>query len=273
MLTKVEVRTTLGMLLVLPLDDVSNGYVIADIQGLDPVKATLVSSSSAQLDGAQYQASRRETRNILMKIGLEPDYTTTSVRDLRMNLYDFFMPKTEISLRFFDDVDDAWDIVARVESFEAPLFSREPQVDLSLICFDPDFLDLTPVVIEGNTVSDSTETLVEYDGTVETGIVLVLTLDRDLTEFTVYHRTPDDVIKSLDFAAELLDGDVVTINTNVGSKGITLLRSSTLSSLLYGMSPQSTWIELLKGDNNIRVYAVGAAIPYTITYTTRYGGL
>lgn len=273
MLTKVEVRTALGMLLVLPLEETVNGYIVEEILGLDPVKATLVSSSFAQLDGAQYQASRRETRNILLKIGLEPDYVTQSVEALRNNLYTFFMTKMAVTLRFFTSTGLIVDIPGRVETCETNLFTKEPQVDISIICFDPDFVDLTPVEILGDTVDDSTEFLIEYEGTVETGIVFVLNVDRALTEFTIYSRAADNVVRPLNISAVLQASDVVTINTVVGSKGLTLVRASTESSLLYAMDSQSNWTELQNGDNYFRIYAVGAPIPFSITYLTRYGGL
>jgi len=227
MITKVEARSVTGLLLVLPLDEVSNGFVIQDILGLDPVKGTIISSSFAQVDGSQYQSSRRENRNILMKIGLEPDFSTTTVRDLRKILYSFFMPKSEINLRFFMSDGLTIDINGRIESCDTPLFVKEPRVDISIICFDPDFKELAPEIIEDTTVSDSSEFLIEYEGTVETGIIFVLSLNRALTEFTIYHRPPDNVIRTLDFAASLEDEDVLTINTVVGSKAITLLRDST----------------------------------------------
>jgi hypothetical protein len=273
MLTTVEARTASGNLLILPLEDISNGYVVEDIKGLDPVKATLVSSSFAQMDGEQYHSSRREARNIVLTIGLEPDYITESVRDLRLRLYSYFMPKSAIRLRFYDSDGLVVEISGRVESLETPMFTREPKVDISIMCFDPDFVELTPVVVNGNTVSDNTDTIIEYPGTVETGFVLVLNVDRVLNEFTIYHRPPDDSIRTLDFAAPLQAGDILTISTIVGSKFANLNRGGTISSILYGVSPQSNWIQLEHGDNNLRVYAVGAAIPYEITYTPRYGGL
>lgn len=274
MLTKVEVRSVLtGMLLVLELNDISDGFVVEDIIGLDPVKATLVSSSFANLDGAQFHSARREPRNILMTIGLEPDYVTTSVRDLRTNLYNFFMPKTEVSLRFFMSEGLTVDILGRVESCDSELFTQEPKVNISLMCYDPDFRSLAPTEVLGNTVADATEFLIAYDGTTETGIQLVLDIDRVLSEFTVYHRPPDEVIRTMDFSAAFVAGDVVTVNTVIGSKAVTLLRTSTLSSILYAMSAQSPWLELMPGDNYLRVYALGAPIPFTIEYTTRYGGL
>ncbi len=46
MLTKLDVSTVQGDLLTLQLDDVSEGLVVLEVEGLDPVKATLVSSVS-----------------------------------------------------------------------------------------------------------------------------------------------------------------------------------------------------------------------------------
>jgi hypothetical protein len=183
------------------------------------------------------------------------------------------MPKSQVSLRFFDSDGPTVDVLGRVESCEPPLFVKDPQVDISIICFDPDFVELTPIVVTNHTVSDSTEFTITYDGTVETGILFTLNVNRSLSEFTILNRTPDDVVHSLEFAASLVAGDVVTINTVVGSKGVFLTRASTLSSILYAKSPESSWIELVKGDNHIRVSATGSTIPLTIEYTTRHGGL
>jgi hypothetical protein len=79
----------------------------------------------------------------------------------------------------------------------------------------------------------------------------------------------------MDFSASLVAGDIVTISTVRGNKQVTLNRGGTLSSLLYAMSSQSiNWVELIPGgDNVIRFYATGAAIPFDLTYTPRYGGL
>lgn len=273
MLTEVEVRTRQGDLLNLPLEDIDSGLIVQQIEGLDPVKATLVSSSFAQIDGEQYQSSRRETRNIKIQLGLEPNPLEDSVRGLRRQLYGFFMPETETNLRFIMDDGLNVDIVGRVESFESALFTAEPVVDISIICFDPDFVDPTPVEMSGTTVSSDAETLVEYEGTVETGIEFTLNVDRTIEEFTLYHRASDDTIRSLDFSAPLVAGDVLFISTIPGNKGATLTRAETVSSILYGISPQSVWTELTPGDNHIRVYAEGAGIPFDLKHSTKYGGL
>lgn len=273
MLNKVEVTTRQGNLLSLPLEEITNGLAIEEIEGLDPVKATLVSTSFARMDGEQYQSSRRETRNIKLTLAIEPDETLETVSDVRRRVYAFFMPKSEVSLRFFTDDGSPVDIVGRVESCEAPLWAQEPTVVVSIICFDPDFFNPTLVHVAGATTSGSTETTINYDGTVETGIQLVLSVNRSLAEFTIYHNPPNETLRTLDFSAALLSGDVVTINTVAGQKYATLNRTSVESSVLYGISPQSAWIELAPGPNLIRVYATGAPVPFDLNYYKRYGGL
>lgn len=273
MLTKVEVRTPRGDLLVLELEDISDGLIIRDLGGLGPVKATLVSSGYAGLDGSQYQSSRRESRNITMQLELDPDPVTDTVRSLRKRLYNFFMTKAEVSLRFHLQDGLIVDILGRVESCEPAVFVQEPAVDVSIMCFDPDFYDPTPTLLPGNTTAGSTETVVTYDGEIETGFVFTLNVNRALSEFTIYHDPPNDTMRTLDFSASLVSGDVLVISTINGNKGATLTRSGVTSSVLYAISPQSNWLALEPGDNGLRVYAEGAAIPYTIEYSTKYGGL
>jgi len=272
-ITKVEARTSLGNLQTFELADTSAGYIVEDILGIDPVKATLVSSTFANLDGAKFQKARRETRNIILKIKLNPDYIFKTARELRTQLYSFFNPKTEVSLRFYMADGLVVNISGVVETCEAPLFTQEPRIDVSIICYDPDFVELDAIEVEGFTVATTTEFEIDYPGDVPTGILFTLNLDRDLSEFTIYHRPPDNVLRTFDFAASLLDNDILTISSVVGQKFITLNRSSTITSLLYGKSPQSNWPALQQGVNKLRIYAIGAGIPFTISYTPRYGGL
>ncbi len=272
MLTLLEVRGQ-GGTLSLPLDDSTLGYDVQDIQGLDPVKASLVSSSFAQRDGAQFQSARRDTRNITLQLGLSPDYAIATVRSLRAALYQFFMPKSDISLRFFVDDDLVVDIAGTVESMESAMFTKEPVVNVSIMCWDPDFLESNEIVVSGSTTSGTTDTTIEYTGTVESGFEFTLNVDRTMSGFTIYYQRPDGTSEQMDVEASLIAGDAFTISTLSGNRYAQLTRSGLQSSMLYAVSPFSTWPEFLPGTNLFRVYASGAAVPYTVTYTRRYGGL
>jgi len=274
MLERVEVRNVQGDLFKLVLSDSSSGFIVADIDGLGPVKATLVSSSFAGIDGKQYQSSQREARNIKFKLELDPDPAIETVRSLRNKLYDFFMPKARIAMQWFLEDGLVVEIPGVVETCDPDHFAQEPTMDISIMCFQPDFYELTSESIPGLLTTDTVETYFDYLGTVETGVVITLTVDRDVDELTVYHRIPSGETQTLTFDnAPLIAGDVLTISTVQGDKGATLNRGGTISSVLYGISPQSKWIELKRGTNGIRIYATGAAIPVDVQYVNRYGGL
>lgn len=265
-----------------PLANPVNGFVVKDIEGLGPVKATLVSSSFATMDGEQYHTARRESRNIVVKMGLDPDYGQMNVYDLRKQLYSYLMPKSKVvvGLGLVDKFNPNIitqklnvEIEARVESMDPDIFTKDPTLDLSLMCYDSDFIDPTPVVFEGDTVSDLTESTLTYDGTVETGVAFKIMPDRALTDFTIYHKKPDDTLRVTYFTIPLASGDELVINSVPGDKYATLTSGGVESNVLYGVTPQSAWLELAPGDNTIRVYADGTPVPYEIEYTNKYGGL
>lgn len=287
LLNAVKVTNAQGSVLDLQLDNPSGGFVVKNIDGLGPVKATLVSTSFANLDGGQYHSARREPRNIVLTLGLAPDYAVESVQDLRDQLYAYFMPKSKATMDFnlFDKFtqnvskqNKDLSIECRIESCAPSIFTKDPAMDISVMCYDPDFVDPTPVSFVESTVSDLTETNIPYDGTVDTGVIFRLDVDRALSDFTIYHRPPDGSLVTLDFSYPLIAGDTVEISSVRGSKYAILTRAGVESSVLYAISPQSGWLTLQPGENRIRVYAIDTAttyrpIPYTIEYANKYGGL
>lgn len=275
MLNLVEARTDTGNVLSLPFAVPSGGLLVEGITGLDPADATVVSTDFALLDGEDYQSSRTAKRNIVMTVGMQPDWTTSQeTSDLRETLYDWFMPKSSVSLRFYRDGKDAVDIAGRVETFDAPLFAADPVATISILNFDPRFSNPVATVFNGSTVPDASTLPCTYLGNVDVGFLFTLNVNSVIPGFTLYNNRPDGTTQQLTFTAALLPGDVVNISTISGNKYATLTRGGMTSSLLYAVSSTSNWITLNKGVNAIRCLTVsGVSIPYTITYNYKLGGL
>lgn len=275
MLAVVEVRNRQGELLKLPLEDVDNGIIVAEITGLDPTKATLVTSGIAGKDGLFHHESKREARDLVFKLEMDPDYSEQTVKSIRDRLYKFFMPKSEVKLRMVDAIGSYVDIVGIVEDFNAPYFSKDPVADLNIRCMDPDFIDPNPFTTSGFTVtgSDLTMTNIGYLGSVDSGFLFVMNFDRAESSFDIVHLSPDGKTYTMGVAYAFLPGDELTISTISGSKGVMLKRSGVVTSPLYIIEPQAKWLELQQGSNSIRVSASAAGIPWNIQYVNRYGGL
>lgn len=273
MLTKVEVTNRRGNVMVLAINDDNNPYQVAEIEGLEPVQATLTSSSYAGNDGEVFQGAKRGARNIKIKLDLDPDFVDDTYTTLRQALYAYFIPKSQVKLRFYSDTGLYLDIQGVVEEFTSPLFVQGPEVNISIMCYQPDFTDPRVISIEGVTVDDDTVTVLDYPGSVETGTLVTLNVNRPLTDFTIYNSDEGGNLLQLDFSGTLMDGDTLVVSSVKGSKGIRLTRTGVESSYLYGRSAQSNWIELDEGLNNFRIYAPGDPVPYVLEYVVRYGGL
>lgn len=272
-LFKVSVISESGQTFEFPLQDMSAGYYVADIQGLDPVKAALAMSKFGSADGAQYQGSRRESRNVVIDLGYNPDYVTNSVASLRAALYAAMIPKAEVKLRFHHTEGLVVGATGRVESFESPLFVRTPKSTISILCGDPDFYDINETSVPLNTVSGTTESEIVYQGDVWSGFRIEVAVNRSIAGLDFTHRGPDNVINPISLVYSLIAGDQVVISTVPGNKGAWLTRASETSSILYGIDPSSSWPRFRNGINYVRLQVAGAAIPYAIKYTTKYGGL
>jgi hypothetical protein len=273
-LTAVTITNNRGNTLTLPLADTSSGYAVRDIEGLDPVDATLTTSSLAQQDGADPQNAQRGTRNITMKLGIEPNWATNDVRSLRSALYDYLMPKALIIMGFiFDGVLFAV-TPGQVESFANVMFSADPEVDVSIICYKPDFYGPMLQTISGVSRTDNTSpTIIDYGGTSDTGFIFTLNVDRVISELVLTNTAPDGELQKMTITSNFIAGDTVVINTIPGSKAITLIRSGLPSSLLSYYDLTSAWISLKRGSNSLKIVTPTAGVPFTISYTPLYGGL
>lgn len=271
MLTMVSAENTAGQLF-LPLLDASAGYLVKDIQGLDPGKATLVSSSIAQKDGADLHNKRREPRNIILKIGIQSDWVTNSVASLRWQLYQYFMPKAELSFSLYSDDVLFGSADAVVESFESELFAADPEVSISLICYDPDFSAPAPAAWGGMSVSDLSSSVLTYPGTSDTGIIFTMTFPAAASSVAIYNTRPDRIIHTMNINGTFQSGDTIKVNTNHGQKDVSILRSGLTIPVLYYLNRDSSWIQLGPGDNLFRAYYSGVSTPYQVEYTAKYGG-
>jgi hypothetical protein len=286
LLKNLRVKNWKNQILNLSIGDILEGFFIKDIQGLGPVKATLSTSSSAGLDGAQYHASRLESRNIIIKLGLDPNGLPISVSELRSKLYDFFMPKTNAKLNFIlSEGSDTLDRVidGHIEYNEPDVFTKEPTVDVSIMCFNPLFADPEPKSHSFSTSTLSTPgASFVYEGNVDTGALIKILFNRSVssgTRIDIRHKYLG-VTKAMHLSHpsyppgySFQSGDVLEISTVRGSKYVRVIRGGITTAILYAFAPISEWISLGQGLNEIGVQVSGNPIPYTVEYVEKYGGL
>lgn len=272
MLETIKATNELGQTATVSLLDQNGGFLVKNVDGLDPVDAILASSSFALLDGETEQSVRRGARDIIMTFGLLDGYTSFSIKELRDQLYNFFMTKRKVVLTFTEDGED-YLIGGTVEKCAPNRFSKDPEVVITVRCEKPDFLNPEPVVLNGVTVNTNVTIPIWYAGTSPTGVDLTVNIDRSLTDITLYVTDGGGTTQSFLVSSQFQAGDVLEISTSQGEKQVVLVRSNTRTSLLYAVSPYAQWVQLKPGQNQIRVYALGNPMNWHMEYLERYGAL
>lgn len=275
MLKNVDISNAQGGFISLQLQDTSSGIVVKSIDGLDPVKATMVSSSFTNMDGEQYHSSRRDKRNIILTLGLDPEFTSMGVRELRQYLYSVMMPKSPVNLAFYDTDGTFTLIDGRVESMESPMFTEDPEVQVSILCFNPDFVDPNPVVVSGSSTTTRTETLIHYNGTVETGVLVTVKANAATSAISLDLRSQGRALQNAFTDTTLASGSSLLISSVPGDKYVRLRAAdSSESSALQAYSPFSAWLTLWPGDNYFMFQnSVSTAASWSMQFINRYGGL
>lgn len=282
MITKVEIFSPQPDAPILPLGGFmpsEDAVQIRDIQGLGPVKADLATTPFATGRGELYQGGTTGKRNIVLTLGLNPDWVEQSMSSLRQLLYRYFLPEAWTKLRFTSDYLPQVEIEGYVESFEPNMFSQDPEVQISIICPRPDFVDVSATIIYG-TVDDGTiETEFEYLGTVETGYELRVVASEANAAYT-----GDISITSTAWGEEqLLVMEAITIDITQyfrlssvrNAKRVSNVNVSdgVLTNLLSKMTNESVWPVIKTGQNLIKVAAAEDDQTWTLTYFNKFGGL
>lgn len=253
---------------------------LRDIQGLGPVKADIQTEPFATGDGELYKGSTVGKRNIVMAMGLNPDWATQTVASLRQLLYRYFLPKAWCKLRFTSDHMPVVDIEGYVESFDENMFSQDPEMQVSIICPKPDFIEADATIYYGVVDDGTAELEFEYTGTVETGFEL--RIDHSVENAT--YTGPIEVrAKQEPSDWETFKVNGVTVNGTKYFKLSSVKKAKRVQSishadgaqtnLLASMTDESVWPVFKPGTNVFSVKADETGQAWTMAYFNRYGGL
>lgn len=262
-------------------------YIVLRVDGLTPPKINVNTVKGSIHDGTFFNSASANARNIVITIQLAGE-----IEKNRAEIYRIFLLKKPCEI-YFKNVNRDVKITGYVEAIESDLFVAQEQMQISLICPRAYFEDVDETISDLSTIYDrfSFAFSIEVDepipiakistvpvadvinaGEVETGAVFVVTF-RDACSWVRLHSvtTGEDYGVTLVFAA----GDVLTINTNVGEKAVTLTRNSIDVNAINYLDDGSKWLQLQPGAN-VFSYTTSAgndAAEIEIKSKNLYGGV
>ena len=250
---------------------------VRDIQGLDPVKGTVTTAAYGSVDGAAYTGSDVLTRNIVLTLHPNPDWKDWTFEKLRRLVYLYFMPKLQTRLVFYDDEIPPMSIYGIVESCEANPFAKDVEIQVSIICPDPYFTALNPTVIAAQSSDGTTPTEIQYDGDIETPIVVEVTRLLDPNPTTIGIQVGDPSLTYFNIPGASVNANMYFIMSSLpGMKYIqnVNLGSGVITNLLNKLQQGSDWPMLVPGENDFSVITdTPGKQDWQLTYYERRGGL
>lgn len=281
MLKKVKVTNYLGKSVEYTLEgptiEDESGLFITGINGLGPVKATVNMTQLATADGDIWNSTRLAGRNIVLNARFTYAHT---IEEARLMSYKFFPIGKKVTFHIETDNRMA-ETEGYVESNEPNIFSKESDMQVSILCESPwfssvdedgkqktDFSNVvatfefpfsnestTDPLIEFGQIINKKESTVYYDGDAETGCLITLHAIGAVEMVTIYNiRTGDKMILDTDkletlTGNKIIAGDTIVINTVKGGKYIRLIREGVTTNILNILGKNAEWFQLAKGDN------------------------
>lgn len=246
-------------------------YYIKSIDGLGPVDAVMAMSNFADYDGAVHHGGRLAQRNIVLTLGYSPNYSNgKDLGALRRQAYSWFRPKALTRIIFTDSaLSTRVDVMAYVEKITPVMFSKDPEVQVSLICEDPYFAEINSVTLKGTTPSRFDLSDPIY-GDAPTGFTMNITPQVNFGSFSVRNDIDEVLLFTYPFAAN----DTIRLGFNPGAKYATVTRAGVTTPILDRISSGSMRMTLDRRVTNFRILVTGnATTTYQVLFRSKWLGL
>jgi hypothetical protein len=162
-----------------------------------------------------------------------------------------------------------------VEDISNNIFSKDPELNVSIICPDPYFTALDPIVLTG--LTNDVPVTVDYQGSVEAGMHVKVTATATAapsdigiqigSPLTSYFAVLATVNPTMYFEMNSLPMQKYVQNVNIGTGIITNLLSK------VHVQEGSLWPTFQPGENDFSVITDHGAHDWELSYFERFGGL
>lgn len=235
--------------------------VITGIDGLTPPKASIITNEVAMHDGARFNSSKVEPRNIVITLRILKD-----VERMRILLYKYFRIKQWCKIYYSNDSRDVY-CEGYVEAFENDRFVLSNEVQISIICPSPWLKEVNEIIFnmsqvlswfefpfaiaddgkEFSTLEENIITTVTNSGDVTTGMIMELTATDEVVNPRIYNVDTREMI-GLNFT--MITGDVIRISTVTGEKYVKLIRGGAETNIINNLMDNPVWLTAVVGESN-----------------------
>lgn len=225
----------------------SDPYILKAADGLGPPEVD-VAIATTIYSGGIYQGRRPQGREIVLRVGLNPDYGSyQTASDLREEIYSLLSPgygqDESVQIHIMNNDALVAQTLGFVKRIEVAAFTQDPEVQITIATLLPYFE--APEEYYQDPMGSLSAPELKNIGTARTGFYMSV---RFLETLSSWQISDADGNKML-FEHNFLANDVLLFDTNPGSRGIWRTRDLITTKVVYILSPDSSWLTLKGGWN------------------------
>lgn len=255
---------------------------IHNIDGLGPVAAAVNTAPFGTQDGENFTGTSIGSRNIVLTVGLNPNWANQTIERLRQILYSYFMTGQWVKLVFDSTHLPQVAIEGYVETMEPNMFTKDPEFQISIICPKPAFVATAQTALSGLTTAftDPSTVDIPYNGDRPAGYLIDVTKQSgnpDLAngEVRIINNTPNLQLFSVK-GVSINSSNFLRVSTVQGGKYAKLMpwpAGPAPVSLMGSVATGSIWAPFVRGVNKFQVQTATPGQTWLLSYYARYGGL
>lgn len=257
----------------------NSAFTVTEIEGLNPPEATINTSEIALMDGAKFNSSKLNMRNINVAFAIERQAAKN-----RLEVFKVLKSKQWVKMTYIGQYRQVF-IEGYIESIDITYFEMKQIVTCSILCPSPYFKEAQIIVNEllnivsafhfpfastaepeliFSYINNEIGIVIENDGDIDCGLIIELYAKDAVSNPKVFNYITGDYI-GLNFSMQ--EGDLITIDTRQGQKSVTLLRGGVESNIFNYIVQGSTWLQLsANGDTFVYEVETGLASDLSLTF-------
>lgn len=256
----------------------SNPYILKAADGLGPVEVD-VSITNTLTQGGVYQGRRPQLREVVLRVGVNPGWHVgQTAEQLRTTLYGLLTPKygNPVRMQLMDGTIALTQNDCYVKKFEVAIFSKDPEVQITLGFAQPYLLSPTVSFLSpAKTISGGyTNFDIVNPGTAPSGFQLFMEFTA-ATGATLQLSDDNPFGEMLSLTKSFAVGDKLRIDTRAGQRGIWKTPAGgSENSIINALNPTTDWLQLSGGTNHLKIN--NTAFDWYISgvvYTPAYWGV
>lgn len=231
--------------------DPGNPYTIKAITGLDADEIIPRYYATGAVSGKKFNELALGPREITIRIDLKPNYRAGGhPGDLRATFMKAISSSRngQIQLRFIDNGVCVAAISGFVTKFEAPITSKDTEIQFTMRCDDPILrsLDVTSQA-DLDDLDIENPVIIDPISTAPHGFKFKVTFTGSVSEFSLNDAETPDWFFQINY--DFLSGDELYFSSEYGDKYLYRVRSAVTINLMDVLEPGSIWPILFPGEN------------------------